>query len=65
MVRGIEIKCVRGNFVAFAGVAKLTRSFKTEIECSSFVESNIEMLMYWANSAGVSIQNTPATVKAL
>ena len=66
MVRSvIEIKKVRGRFVAFAGVAKLTRSFKTEAECSLFVSENFAFLSYWANSAGVSIQNTPAVVKVL
>ena len=36
--------------------------YATEALAINALKNDIDMLMFWANSAGVSIQNTPARV---
>lgn len=54
----VEIKEQRGRHYAFAGDVKLTRGFKTFEMAKQEYEDNKPHYDYWANSAGVSIENS-------
>lgn len=50
----------RGKYAIFTGSARLTSGHKTEAIAKQYLDDNKALLTYWAGSAGVSIQNTPA-----
>lgn len=60
----LEIKKIRRSFCVVAGVAVLGK-FRTEEAAKKSVIENAKLYKYWAQSAGVSIQNTPAVVITL
>ncbi|KQP02501.1 hypothetical protein [Pseudorhodoferax sp. Leaf265] len=49
------------RFVILAGVAVLA-SYRTQAEAEGSLAKNHATLSYWAGSAGVCIQNTPARI---
>lgn len=60
MTQSIEIKKYRGKFAIFAGKSRLASGFATAEKAQADWDNNQELYRYWAGSAGVSIENTPA-----
>lgn len=59
------VKKYRGRFAVFAGDSRLSALFKNEDDAKNELNDNYELYKYWSNSAGVSLQNTPAIVKTI
>lgn len=57
----LAIAKVKRSWCVMAGVAVLGK-FRTEDAAKASLEADRELYTYWAGSAGVSIQNTPAKV---
>lgn len=58
----IEIKNLRGNWCVIAGKSILGK-FSSESKARKSLNEDIDLYRYWAQSAGVSIENTPARVE--
>ena len=54
-----------GRRFAIKAGASVLALYKTEAAAVAGLEADRAMLLYWAGSAGVSIQNTPARVVQL
>lgn len=57
----LTISKVKGSWCVMAGVAVLGK-FRTEDAAKASLEADRALYTYWAGSAGVCIQNTPAKV---
>ena len=57
----LTIATYRKKFAIFAGESRLASGFANEAAAQADLEENREMYTYWAGSAGVSVQNTPAS----
>lgn len=60
----LEIKQIKKNFCVVCGVAVLGK-FKTEEQAKQSLNDDFELYKYWAGSASVSVQNTPAKVVSI
>lgn len=58
IITTLTTKIYRKKWGVYAGKARLAYGFKTEKEALEHIEENKDILLYWANSAGVGIQNT-------
>lgn len=63
-IQALTIAKVKRSWCVMAGNAILGK-FRTEQAASASLEDDRALYIYWAGSAGVSIQNTPATVVAI
>lgn len=53
----MEIKKYRNQYAVFVGCSRLSRLFKTFEMASTDLEHNKGIYAYWAQSAGVSVEN--------
>ena len=60
-IPALTIAQQRGRFVILAGKARLA-VYPTRAAAEAALIEDAAMLQFWAGSAGVSIQNTPARV---
>ena len=60
----LEIKKIKRSYCVVAGSAVLGK-FRTEAAAKVSLESDFDLYAYYAGSAGVSVQNTPAKVVSL
>ena len=61
MIAALEVKKIGRSFCVVAGVAILGK-FSTESSANASMRDDSDLYAFWAGSAGVSIQNTPARV---
>ena len=60
----LEIKKIKRSFCVVAGKAVLGK-FRSESAAKASMVEDFDLYKYYAGSAGVSIQNTPAIMVAL
>lgn len=58
----LEVRPVRGGFAVFAGRVQLQKAMRTREAAQAHLEKNRSFYAYWAGSASVSVDNTPARV---
>lgn len=56
------VKPYRKKFAIFAGSARLSQGYLSESDAQGELDNNESLYRYWAGSAGVSIENTPAKI---
>jgi hypothetical protein len=57
----LEVKKIKRSFCVVAGVSVLGK-FRTEAAANDSLISDFDLYAYWANSAGVKIENTPPKI---
>lgn len=60
----LKVKQIKRSWCVMAGASVLGK-FRTEQAAMNSLEADAALYAYYAGSAGVSIQNTPAVVVAL
>lgn len=57
----LEIKKIKRSFCVVAGVSVLGK-FRTEAAAKLALDKDAWFYSYWANSAGVKVENTPPKI---
>jgi len=57
----LEVKKIGRSFCVVAGVSVLGK-FRTKPAAEKSLSENADLYSFWAGSAGVSVENTPAKV---
>lgn len=60
----IEIKKIKRIYCVVAGRSVLGK-FRTLAAAEKSLADDVELYRYWAGSAGVSVDNSPATIVAI
>jgi len=58
----LTVVCSRRRVFLHAGKSRLSTGFTTEAAALAHLEKNRDFFAYWAGSASVSVDNTPARV---